>query len=593
MWFSPLLLLSVSLAPAFGVAAVPSLSDVCTTTYVQSALPADGFIQGITPSSTSVTANPVTNYTLAAGSTNPSKTGLDFCNVTFSYTHAGRPVPVNLWFWLPSPSQFQNRFLATGGGGLAITSGQRGLGPGLAYGAAAATTDGGLGGWGSDLGRVLLRGGGALDHDALQAFGHRAIHEMSVLGGELTRKFYGSAPEQRIFSYFHGCSEGGREGWSQVQRYGGQFDGVAVGAPAFRQAFQQVLHLFSAVVENARGYYPPPCELERIANDTIAACDGLDGRMDGVVGRTDLCKLRYDAGQSVGKPYSCDASAGSGGGAPPTTTMERRQFGGGGPRPAAQGTVTAEAAAVAKDIWKGVFDSQGRQVYVSFQPSASFSDAATTFNATTGAYEATISGFGVQYVNLFLREVNSSSLSLANVTTDTLRGWMLEGMQKFSDTLQTTWPDLEDFHGAGGKVIHYHGESDDSVPAASSVMYHDAVRRTMYPGAPANESYAALDDWYRLFLVPGAGHCGPSALQPNGPFPQSVLQSLIDWVEEGINPTRLNATVLSGPSEGEEQKLCSFPLRPQWNEEVMDCVYDQESIDSWLPTLDSIPVPVY
>ncbi|OIW23907.1 tannase and feruloyl esterase [Coniochaeta ligniaria NRRL 30616] len=568
--------LSSALAAA---ACAANLADVCTTSYVQSVLPADNFIQGTTLSAGSVTASAVTNYTVPASSSNPGKSGLNFCNVTFSYSHTGYNDKVNLWFWLPAPPQFQNRYLSTGGGGLAITSGQNGLTAGVVHGAATGTTDGGFGGFSKQLSDVLLLADGTLNYNMLYSFGYKSIHEMSVLGKELTRKFYNST---NFYSYYSGCSEGGREGFSQVQRYGSQFDGAAVGAPAFRQAFQQVLHLFSAVVEKTNGYAPSPCELEKINNDTIAACDALDGRADGVVSRTDLCKLTYKHSASIGRHYSCPATSGGGyPGGPPAGLM-----------PAANGTVTSQAVTVAEDIDKGLHDSKGRQVYISFQPSSGYPDAATTFDATTGKYEAVASGIGVQYVNLFLKEVNSASLSLSNVTYDILREWILEGMQKFSDTLQTTWPDLEDFQEGGGKIIHYHGESDNSVPAASSVMYQDSVRKTMYPELGFREGYSKLNDWYRLFLVPGAGHCAPSQQQP-GPFPQDVLGSLISWVEQGVNPTLLNATVLSGPSAGTNQKLCAWPQRPFWIGSNMSCVYDQESIDSWLPNLNSIPVPVY
>jgi len=74
--------------PAFA-ATGPGLADICNVAYVQSVLPPSGLITGISPSSSSVTANTVTNYTATAGNTNPSKSSLDFCNVTFSYSHAG------------------------------------------------------------------------------------------------------------------------------------------------------------------------------------------------------------------------------------------------------------------------------------------------------------------------------------------------------------------------------------------------------------------------------------------------------------------------------------------------------------------------
>jgi tannase len=80
------LLLSASYA---NLASAATLSDVCTISYVTSALPADNFIQGITINTDTVTANPVRNYTVASAAATPPATGINFCNVTFTYTHAG------------------------------------------------------------------------------------------------------------------------------------------------------------------------------------------------------------------------------------------------------------------------------------------------------------------------------------------------------------------------------------------------------------------------------------------------------------------------------------------------------------------------
>ena len=430
---------------------------------------------------------------------------------------------------------------------------------------------------------MLLRANGTLNYEMLYSYAYTAIHEMGVLGKDLTRRFYATAPEQKLYAYFQGCSEGGREGFSQVQRYATLFDGVAVGAPAFRQAFLQVMHLFPLVAMQKRDYYPPPCELDAVNNYTVRACDELDGRKDGVVSRTDLCKLHFHGGESRNEPYDCPAGRAAAFPGVPAS---------GPAQPAAKGRVAWQAGAIAQDIWNGMWDSSNRQVYVSFQPTSSLGDAATTYNGATGRYEAVARGFGVQFVNQMLRQIDSGDLPLGNVTFDTLRGWILEGMQKFSNTVQTTWPDLTDFRAHGGKILHFHGEADGAIPAASSTIYHDAVRRTMYPGQGFNESHDALAEWYRLFIVPGAGHCGPSREQP-GPWPTNALESLIAWVEKGANPTRLNTTVAAGPNKGEAQRLCSFPLRPMWRGGVMECEYDQNSIDSWLPRLDGIPVPVY
>ncbi|KAJ6474817.1 Tannase/feruloyl esterase [Mycena sanguinolenta] len=549
-----------------------SLADICTTSYVQSTLPADGFVEGLVLSPESVTVNAVYNYTVAANNLYPGKSDLDFCNVTLSYTREGlsNATPTNLWYWLPSPDQFQGRYLSTGGGGFAITSGEIDLSSGLVFGAASGTTDGGFGGWDAMLTDVVLPANGTIDWDILINFGYRSIHEMTVIGQGFTKSFYNSSS---LYSYYQACSEGGREGWSQIQRYGTQFNGAAIGAPAFRMPFQQVIHLFSAVVETTNNYAPSPCELEKIRNDTITACDGLDGRVDGVVGRTDLCRLQYNASSSVGSSYSCATARGS---------------------PAANGTVTPQAAQIAEEIYAGLFDSKGRQAYISFQPAASFSDAATSYNATTGEYYASASGIGVQWVNYFLNNVASTALSLDNITYDTLRDWMYQGMQQYRDTVLTTWPDLTDFSNAGGKVIHFHGESDSSVPPASSVHYYNSVRQIMYPDLGFNESYAALQEFYRLFLIPGAEHCAPSSTQPNGPFPRNVLESVINWVELGVIPEQLNATVLAGTTTDLNQTVCTFPLRPYWSDiSTMECVFDQASYETWVPDLNSFPMPVY
>jgi tannase len=73
---------SSALAAVASIAAVvhaASLSDVCTTSYVQAALPADGFYNGITIDSSSVTTSPVYNTSVSGNNMYPDGT-FDFCN---------------------------------------------------------------------------------------------------------------------------------------------------------------------------------------------------------------------------------------------------------------------------------------------------------------------------------------------------------------------------------------------------------------------------------------------------------------------------------------------------------------------------------
>ena len=76
-------------------------------------------------------------------------------------------------------------------------------------------------------------------------FGYKALGEMTTVGKALTQAFYGVASDAKIYTYYEGCSDGGREGWSQVQRWGEEYDGVIVGAPAFRYAQQQIVSRLS------------------------------------------------------------------------------------------------------------------------------------------------------------------------------------------------------------------------------------------------------------------------------------------------------------------------------------------------------------
>jgi tannase len=118
-------------------------------------------------------------------------------------------------------------------------------------------------------------------------FGYEAHHELSLLGKAFTKQFF-KMSSTKLYSYYQSCSEGGREGWSQVQRYGDEWNGAITGAPAFgfshqkgmhilihgkfpgilsalgatmQISFLAVQHLYSNVVEQTLGCYPPPCEL--------------------------------------------------------------------------------------------------------------------------------------------------------------------------------------------------------------------------------------------------------------------------------------------------------------------------------------------
>ncbi|TVY75885.1 Tannase, partial [Lachnellula suecica] len=587
-------------------AGATSLANVCTTSYATAKLPLDE-LDGATIDTSSLTAQAFYNVTVTDEYFYPDST-FDYCNVTFAYSHSGRNDRVQVTYWLPDPSKFQNRFLATGGGGLAINSGTGSVAGGMQYGAAAGLTDGGFGSFDNEFDDVFLLHNNTVNWESTYLFGFQAIHEMTLYGKAFAANFYGISnttdaatygmsnstaktnSTSKIYAYYQGCSEGGREGWSQVQRFAETYDGAAIGAPAFRYSFQQVNHLASNVQEMTLGYYPPPCELTKILNETFAFCDPLDGKTDGVVSRTDLCKLQFNVNSTIGLPYYCAAEA-----AP--TFKHKRQMAAAA-TPEQNGTVTAEGAAIAQLILDGLKDNSGNQVYVPYQPSSTFTDAATQYNSETGEWELDQSGLGSEWVYRFLQLQNASVIpdaEFAEYTYDTLADWMVYGLHTYDSVLQTTWPDLGAWRDAGNKVIHYHGESDYSIPTASSVRYWDSVREFMYPELGYNDSAEAVSDFYKFYSVPGATHCAANPLEPNGPFPQTNLAVLIDWVENGIVPETLNATVLQGEYIGENRQICEWPLRPFWPSEnaTMECVYDQTSLDTWSYDLNFTQFKIY
>ncbi|KAI0445326.1 Tannase/feruloyl esterase [Xylaria telfairii] len=562
-----------------------SLADVCTVENVQAALPADGTLLGIQMVPSSVTADALYNVTSGM-----SNTAYTYCNVTVSYTHTGKGDTVVVKYALPQPSDFENRFYVAGGGGYSLTTDATG---GVQYGAASGATDAGYDAFDNSYDSVVLYGNGSINWDATYMFSYQALGEMTEIGKSLAQAFYSLSNDTKIYTYFEGCSDGGREGMSQVQRWGELYDGVVAGAPAFRFAQQQVLHVYPAEVEHTMDYYPPPCALEKIVNATISACDPLDGRTDGVISRTDLCKLQFDLDAVVGESYYCAAQTSSS----PGFGFDKRQAPGSqtSSTPEQNGTVTSQDVAVAKAIYAGLHNSQGQQAYLSWQIGSSLSDGNPNYNNETDAWELNIPSTGGAYVTKFVQLLDLDNLSdLDGVTYDTLVEWMQIGMVRYLDSLQTTLPDLTPFQSSGGKLLHYHGESDSSIPAGSSVHYWQSIRSIMYANLSDSEAQDALSDWYQFYLIPGAGHCGANSLQP-GPYPQNNMQTIIDWVENGVKPDRLNATVSSGDNAGETQLLCQWPTRPLWsgNSSDFDCVNDEASIDSWTYKFNAFKLPVY
>lgn len=592
-----------------GVANAASLASLCTTSNVQAALPADGDLLGLNVDSSSVYVEALYNQTLQTmmakrqagpGGSTSSGPAYSYCQVNVTYSHTGADDTIELTYVLPDPSIYESRFYVAGGEAYSLTTTATG---GLEYGAASGVTGAGWNGLaGGSFDEVVLLGNGTVNWNATYQFGYQALGEMTMIGQVLTQGFYSGSSNtstnttSKLYTYFEGCSDGGRQAMSQAQRWPDLYDGVIAGAPAFRVAQQQSNHLFPNIVEHTLDYYPPPCALEKILNLTIAACDPLDGKTDGVIARSDLCQLQFNLSSTIGEAYYCAAGDSSSLGFGFGRKAKRQTDSTSTYDPAQNGTVNANDVAVAQTVYDGLKNSAGEQAYLAWQIGAELDDAETQYSNETMSWELDITSLGGEFVAKWVELLDLENLStLDGVTYDTLVEWMTIAYFRYTDSLQTTLPDLTPYQQKGGKLLHYHGESDPSVPTASSVHYWQSVREVMYGIEPTDYQSNPMSDWYQLYLVSGAAHCAANDLQPEGPFPENNMATMIAWVEQGVTPQRLNATA-SGNTVEPTWELCQWPQRPLWSSnssESFSCVYDQSSYDTWTYNFTAFKVPIY
>lgn len=200
------------------------------------------------------------------------------------------------------------------------------LGPSVQAGYAAVNTDGGHP-FTDDLFKAATDGSfglaspGNVDWTALQNFASVALNDMVHLGKAITTSYYGKAPK---YSYWNGCSTGGRQGMMQAQRFPKNFDGILAMAPAFNWGSLLSAGFWPLMAMKTEAYYPPPCEMIAIQKAAIEVCDELDGVKDGVVAAQGLCD--FDATSIVGQIFDCEGDS-------------RR--------------ISQEAAKVANSVWQG------------------------------------------------------------------------------------------------------------------------------------------------------------------------------------------------------------------------------------------------
>ncbi|PVH69649.1 feruloyl esteras-like protein B precursor [Cadophora sp. DSE1049] len=460
----------------------------------------------------SLTAAAIQNFTVVSpqGDSHLARnlTGLEFCNVTISYTHPGQDDIVNVQIWLPTT--WNGRFMGTGGGGYVTGKFAPSLGNAVSQGFSAGSTDGGHSA-NAPTASWALASPGNINWALVQDFASISLNDMTTIGKSITQMYYNKTVS---YSYWSGCSTGGRQGLMMAQRYPDGYDGILAGAPAINWATFLVTEYYPQLIMNRLGIYPPPCELNAITAAAIEACDKLDGVADGVISLPQLC--HFDPKTLVGKTFSCNGISSK---------------------------FTQAGATVADAVWSGARSARG-----SFEWFGSNYDAPMGALAGTRCTGRTCTGTpfstSTDWISIFIE--NNPEFNVAQMTRKEFDDILHKSRQRFGSIIDTSDPDLSQFRDLGGKLITWHGLADQLIFPEGTANYYDRVRA----GDPSVTSY------YRHFEAPGIYHCQGGA----GAYPGDALNSLIDWVEKGRAPDVLHAKSVPASGPALQRDLCSYPL---------------------------------
>ena len=420
-----------------------------------------------------------------------------FCRVAATLTPTSDS-DIGIEVWLPS-SGWNGKFQAVGNGGWAGSISYGALAQQLRRGYATASTD---------TGHVGTSASFALGHrEKLLDFGYRAVHEMTLKSKTIVAAFYGGAPR---YSYWNGCSTGGRQALKEAQRYPADFDGIIAGAPANYRTHLQVGQIWtaSATLKDPASYIPP-AKYPLIHKAVLEACDALDGVKDGVIENPLRCHFDPKTIQCKGDDTS--------------------------------GCLTAPQMEAARKIYAGAVNPRtGLRIWPGVMPGSELG-----WGQTAGGPEPVI--MAMEYFKYVVFENPDWDWKTFDFDTGTAR------TEKTEYGMDATDPNLKEFVGHGGKLILYHGWSDPLITPQNTINYYKSVMDTM--GGPEKTGTFA-----RLFMVPGMGHCGGG----EGTDSFDMVGTIEQWVEKSKAPEQIVASHLTSGIAGRTRPLCPYPLVAVW-----------------------------
>jgi hypothetical protein len=403
---------------------------------------------------------------------------------------------INIEVWLPM--NWNERFQAVGGGGYAGAISWGPLGIALRNGYATASTDTGHDATNQQGGSFALNPDGTVNTQSIEDFAARSLEEMTSKAKELIKAFYSQSPK---YSYWNGCSTGGRQGLMLSQRLPGGYNGILSGAPAINWDRFIPSELWPQIVMKQEAGGP-----NAATDAAIGACDSFDGVIDGVLENPRACKF---------DPVALQCPAGS----------------------AANGNclTPGEVAAVRK-IWDGPRASDGKRLWYGLT-------RGTTLGALSGANPFPISADHFRYWLERNPKFDWHSLDYAS-----FEAGFQKSRTQFNRIIGTDDPDLRQFRRDGGKVLIWHGLSDQLIFPEGTIDYYERVVAEA-GGLNQAQSFA------RLFMAPGVGHCGGGS----GPNTFDMFAELVKWVESGQVPDRIIASRMQNNQTVRTRPLCMYP----------------------------------
>ena len=346
-------------------------------------------------------------------------------------------------------------------------------------------------------------------------YAYRGVHVTVLTAKRILQTYYDTSPR---YSYFDGCSTGGRQGLISAQRFPEDFDGILVGAPVLNFSGTALGYLTN---QRALAAAPIPTEkLNLLANAVYAKCDATDGLRDGLIDDPRRCAFRA----STDVPR-CASNTDA-----PTC-------------------FTTEQIHTLETIYSGT-TRRGEEVSPGWPVGAEISAPGASGVMASGwipwlvaapnarPTEATYGETFFKYM-AFGRPMPEYDWKTFNVDAD------FDRLQTARAVLDATDPDLSRFKARGGKIVSYFGWADPALNPLMGVRYYESVIERLGPQTAA---------FYRMFMVPGMFHCRGGV----GVSTFDAFTPLVEWVEKGVAPQSLIGSRIVDGRVVRTRPLCPY-----------------------------------